>query len=257
MQDIVLDRFKTRLEDLGLSINKIDEEGLIYIEHGENTLKISLDNVRRSYDQNGNFDHLDNLVQSIHDYIMEIPIPEWNECKSKVFLSLFPSNFDFGDYINEKVTSDFHKYYVYFDNNQYVWINHEQLDVWNISEQEFKMQVDNNMNNLLDKTNIEMLQTENNAKLAYFDAEIEGLKAALLFSKNLKQKVLSILGFPIYCVLPVRDFCYMFSEQDKDDLINSLGETVLKEYQNSGYEITTEIIKISDEGIEAIGKYKL
>jgi hypothetical protein len=49
----------------------------------------------------------------------------------------------------------------------------------------------------------------------------------------------------------------MFDEMDKDDLISSLGDTVLKEYQNSGYEITTEIIKISDEGIEAIGKYQL
>ena len=43
----------------------------------------------------------------------------------------------------------------------------------------------------------------------------------------------------------------MFSEQDKDALIDSLGDTVLKEYQNSGYEITTEILRISDAGIQA------
>jgi len=81
------------------------------------------------------------------------------------------------------------------------------------------------------------------------------LKSALLFSTNLKQKVSSIIGWPIYCVLPVRDFCYIFSASDKDKLINELGQTVVKEYNESGYEITKEIIKISYDGIEAIGKY--
>src|SRR5688572_5395825 len=175
MKDLVLDRFKTRIEDLGLSIGEMDDESLIHIEHGENTLKISLDNIRKSYEQDGNFDHLDNLIQSIHDYIRDIPIPAWNECKDKVFLSLFPSNFDFGDNLHEKVTNDFHKYYVYYVNDQYVWINHEQINDWQISEQEFKIQVDINMNNLLDKCAIEIMETKSKAKLAYFDTEIDGL----------------------------------------------------------------------------------
>ena len=46
MQDEIFDRFKSRLEDLGLTMDKIDEEGLIHIDIGENTLRISLDNVR-------------------------------------------------------------------------------------------------------------------------------------------------------------------------------------------------------------------
>lgn len=256
MQDIVLERFKTRLEDLGLTIDKMDDEGLIHIEHGENTLKISLDNVRKSYEQEGNFDHLDNLIHSIHDYIMGVPIPEWNESREKVFLSLFPSNTDFQDYLIESVTNDFYKHYVYYDNGQYIWLNHRQLEEWQIDEQTFKEQVDRNMNTLLDSSNIEVVETESGARLAYFDTEIDGLKSALLFSRNLKDKISPILGFPIYCVLPVRDFCYMFGEKDKDDLINALGKTVLNEYQHSGYEITTEIIKFSDDGIEAVGKYQ-
>lgn len=256
MQDEVLDRFKTRLEHLGLSIDKIDDEGLVHIEHGENTLKISLNNVRKSYEQDGNFDHLDNLIQSIHEYLMEVPIPNWNESKDKVFLSLFPSDFDYQDFINEKVTADFHKYYVYYDNEQYIWVDHKQLEEWQIDQQIFKEQVDKNMNALLDRSSIEILETESGARLAYFHTEIEGLKSALLFSKNLKNKILPILGFPVYCVLPVRDFCYMFSDKDKNELINSLGETVLNEYNSSGYEITTEILKLSDNGIEVIGKFQ-
>jgi hypothetical protein len=87
MQDIVFERFKHRLEDLGLAIDKIDEEGLIYIEHGENTLRISVDNVLRSYEQDGTFDHLDNLVDSIHSHLMEVPIPDWQQAHLKVYCS--------------------------------------------------------------------------------------------------------------------------------------------------------------------------
>lgn len=112
------------------------------------------------------------------------------------------------------------------------------------------------MNDLLDNSSVEVLTTDGGAKLVYFETPVEELKAALAFSKNLKQKIASVLGFPVYCVLPVRDFCYMFGEQDKDELMNALGEIVLKEYQNSGYEITTEIIKISDKSVEAVGKYQ-
>ena len=256
MQDIIFERFKTQLDNLGLSIDEIDDDGFMHIECGENTLKISLDNVRKSYEQDGTFDHLDNLVNSIKTYLTNTPIPGWEISKEKVFLSLYPSDFDYEDFINEKVTEDFHKYYVYYEDEQYFWLNYRQLDEWNIDEQEFKNQVDKNMASLLEKSRVEIVETKSKARLAYFETEIDGLKAALLFSKNLKKKVSPLLGFPIYCVLPVRDFCYMFGEKDKDELVNSLGATVLEEYKNSGYEITTEIIKISENGIETIGKYK-
>ena len=145
---------------------------------------------------------------------------------------------------------------MYHNNNKYTWIDYQQLEAWGIDEDTFNTQVDKNMDPLLDNSRIETVKTESNATLAYFETDLAELKSALLFSKHLKDKVFPIIGFPIYCVLPVRDFCYMFNDQDKDELIGLLGQTVLNEYQQSGYEITTEIIKISEDGIEAIVKYK-
>jgi hypothetical protein len=255
MQDEVFERFNTRLQDLGLKIDNVDEDGLIHIDVGEETLRISLDNVRKSYQQDGTFDHLDNLIESIHSYLMEVPIPDWEEAKANVYVSLFPSSHDFADFINEPVTGDFNTYYLYHDGKQYTWLNKQQLEDWSIDEITFKKQVEVNMNTLLEASTIETMTLENGATLAYFETEIEELKSALLLSRNLKEKISSILGWPIYSVLPVRDFCYMFSLQDKDILIDLLGATVVKEYNESGYEITKEIIEISDDGINAIGKY--
>ncbi len=255
MHDIIFERLKTRLEDLGLTIDQVDEEGLIYIEYGENTLKISLDNVRRSYEQEGTFDHLDNLVDSIHSHLMEVPIPDWEQAHLKVYCSLFPSDYNFGDFLHEKVTDDFHKTYVYYESGQYIWINHVQLEQWQIDEQMFKEQVALNMNRLLGESNIETTETKDGLKLAFFETSIEGVKAALLFSQNLRDKIDPVLGWPIHCVLPVRDFCYMFSEKD-EELLSRLSKIVLDEYTHSAYPVTTEALLISDEEIKTVGKYK-
>lgn len=255
MHDELFDRFENRLEDLGLLVDKVDENGLIHIDVGEKTLRISLDNIRKSFDQDGTFDHLDNLIDSIHSYLMEVPIPDWEKIKDRVYFSLYPSNHDFSDFINESVTSDFNKCYLHYDDKQYKWINKQKLETWNIDEATFKEHVNINMNILLEESKIETMILENGATVAFFDTKINELKSALLMSSNLKQKISPILGWPIFSVLPVCDFCYMFSSLDKDILIDALGATVVKEYKESGYEITKEIIEISDSGIEAIGKY--
>ena len=71
----------------------------------------------------------------------------------------------------------------------------------------------------------------------------------------MKSKVKVNFGFPFYAVIPVRDFCYIFSEKDFDFFAGIIGKVVVDEYKKSGYPITTEIIKFSDKGVEAVGKY--
>jgi hypothetical protein len=256
MEDIILQRFKTRVEDLGLIIDHIDEEGLVFITVDDQVLTVSLDNVRKSYEQEGSFDHLDALVESIHNKLIEPEMPEWAQAKEKVFLSLFPSDFNYGDIVYEPVSKDFIRHYVYYEHDEYHWITFPQLEKWQITEATLKAQVDVNMNALLDASGIETTTLESGETLAYFETEMEGVKSALLFAGNLKKKLHPLLGWPVYAVLPVRDFCYVFSEKDKPGLIEFLADIVIKTYQEGGYEITSEIIRISDGGVHAVGKFK-
>jgi hypothetical protein len=46
----------------------------------------------------------------------------------------------------------------------------------------------------------------------------------------------------------------MIREKDKT-LLNRMGRVVVNEYNRSGYPITTEVLRISDQGIEAIGEF--
>lgn len=67
----------------------------------------------------------------------------------------------------------------------------------------------------------------------------------------MRTKLQDSFGFPFYAVLPVRDFCYIFSQKDFAFFSTRLGSTVVKEYKESGYPITPEILKFSDKGVEA------
>jgi hypothetical protein len=54
-------------------------------------------------------------------------------------------------------------------------------------------------------------------------------------------------------VVPCRDFIYVLRE--KSELVQRIGRVVVREYQSSGYPITTEVLRVSSDGIEAVGAF--
>jgi hypothetical protein len=61
-------------------------------------------------------------------------------------------------------------------------------------------------------------------------------------------------GWPVYVVVPCRDFAYVI-RNDNRDFLGRLGSVVIKEYRNSGHPITKDVLEVSNDGITAIGTY--
>lgn len=251
-RDVVFDKFKAQIEKQGLKIDSVDSEGLVHISKGELTLKISLKNARRNYERDSDETHISDLVDTIISYSMELP--DWETAKTVIYINLFPNDFDFKEFVHSKITDEFSKVYVHSGHNKFSWITKEDIKKWNITEAELDKQANQNAKLMLDKSPI-TFDTIENRKLGMINAEHESLKGALLFAPNIKDKVLKDFGFPFYAVIPVRDFCYIFSEKDFDFFSGRLGKTVVQEYKESGYPITTQILKITDKGVETVGKY--
>jgi len=251
--DIVLNKFKIALEGYGISIDSIDDTGLIYISRGDTTLKVSLDNVRRGFERDRDESHISDLVRAIVNYTIELP-DNWEDAKDDIFVAITPSDREFANFVHIPLTDMCHKVYTYYNGNNFSWISAEDLSKWGISQEELSDQADKNIDRLAETASITVDEIHGR-KLVFIETEYVSLKASMLFSLKMKNKINSELGLPFYAVIPVRDFCYIFSQSDFDFFSARLGSTVVKEYQNSGYPITTEILKFTDEGVSAMGNY--
>lgn len=252
-KDFVFDEFKSQIESNSMKIDSVDETGLIYISKGELTLKISLDNVRRNYERDKEESHISDLVQIVVSYTIELP-ENWADAKDDIYISLFPNDHDFQEFLHSKITDEFSKVYVHSGQDKLTWITKEDLKKWNITETQLDTQASNNADKLLKTTSI-TFDTIENRKLGLIEVEQTTLKGALLFAPTMKAKIKKDFGFPFYAVIPVRDFCFIFSERDFEFFSGRIGKVVVDEYKQSGYPITTEILKFTDKGVEVVGKY--
>jgi hypothetical protein len=252
-KDFVFEKFKYKIESEGMKIDSIDEDGLILISQGEINLRISLDNVRKNYERDKDEIHISDLVQTLVSYSVETP-DTWTEVKDDIYISFFPNDYDFKEFLHSKVTDDFSKVYVYSGQNKLTWITNDDLLKWQITKEDIENQSNLNADKLLESTPISFNVIEEH-NLGSIEVKHVSLKGALLFAPAMKDKVGKDIGFPFYAVLPVRDFCYIFSESDFDFFAARIGKVVVDEYLQSGYPITTEILKFTAKGVEAVGRY--
>jgi hypothetical protein len=252
-QDFVFEEFKYQIEREGMKIDSVDEDGLLVISQGEITLKISLGNVRKNYERDKDESHISDLVQTLISYSIEVPAT-WSEVKDNIYISFFPNDYEFNEFMHYKVTDEFSKVYVYSGQDKLAWIANDDLLKWEITEADIENQSNINADKLLESTPI-LFNVIEEHKLGSIEVEQVSLKGALLFAPAMKNKIEKDIGFTFYAVLPVRDFCYIFSENGFDFFAARIGKVVVDEYTQSGYPITTEILKFTAEGVEAVGKF--
>jgi len=252
-EDYVFDRFKDELERNGLSINSVDDEDYCYIEVGGQSLKISIENTRREFERDKDENVIFDLIDTILAYDINIP-EKWEDAKDNIFLSFYISDFDFEETINERVTDEFNKVYVYSDGTKFTWISKTDIQTWSVSIQELKKVANENAASLLSDGNL-VFDDLDGHRLGRIDIERTSLKGAVLFSSKLREILKEKIGLPFYAVFPVRDFCYIFPECDLDYFMERLGSTVTDEFINSGYPITTELLKFTESEVITAGKY--
>lgn len=254
--DIVYQTFKRIIEENNFIIVSINEEGIITIEKGDWNGSVSLNNIRKEYQRDSDIQEVINFSNLVISRF-ENNLPDWDIIKDFVYISFFPSDFDFQDFINKPITKDFHQLFICQWGELFYWVSKPMLVDWGISEQVLEEQVLENCKKILNEAELRVSMVEDH-KLGFFESkDHENLKASFLSAPNLKEKVMLEFGFPIYAVIPVRDFCIIFSENDFDYLSQRLGNTVIEEYTESGYPITTEILKITEKGVKAVAKYEV
>jgi hypothetical protein len=224
----------------GYRIRETLPDGRIVIEDDKNEYTVHLDNTVRNMVREGNDSPLDSLLRSLKS--VHEPLPEWETARSGLRLTAERADQDLDGVIHEEVTEEIACVLAYVspDEGRIRWLTASDLNEWGVSFDHAYGEAVKNMDALIDGMKLALLETRS------------PLKASLIFSPGLKAKVEPELGWPIYAVVPCRDFAYLFRAEA---LIPRLGGVVVREYNESGYPLSTEVLKLSDAGIGAVGAF--
>jgi hypothetical protein len=253
INEIVFEIFKEYLERKGLSISAVDPDGLIRIRQGDTDITVSLENVTRNYERDKDETAITELVDTILETRTK-KFSSWEEVKEHVYISLLPLSGLMGDPIYQPVTMVFGKVYVVIGSNKIIFIDYSELERWQISQEQLAEQANKNADLLVEEAAIQIGLVEGR-KLGMIEHPFASLKTALLFAPAFRKKAEPEFGFPFYAVMPVRDFCYIFSEEDFEFFTGRIGKVIVEEYKKSGYPLTTEVMKFDEDGVDAVGAY--
>lgn len=248
---VVKARFLRQLKNRGLPVSELDEVRFVVVV-GDTELTVSLENVAREALRDRDMMAVDRFVDRIVE--TRVALPGWTEAKSGIRFSAESSEMDFGDALREAVSDEFSRVLVWVDPNEshIAWITPTQLKDWGIERFELEEAGRRNMSALMSATKLTIEEIDGH-RLAMFET-YSPFKSSLIFSPNFREAVSPNLGWPVFVVIPCRDFMYALPEKDQE-LLSRMGEVVIREFEESGYPITTEVLRISDDGIEAIGKF--
>jgi hypothetical protein len=232
---------------------KLDDEGTYILDVCGLSIKVSLENVSRDFERDRDPDRIVTFVDSITNHLV---LPEWQEAKGRIRWQPEPSDHEFGDSLRDAVSDKVSRVLVYVDpsETQIQWLTATDAKKWNKTRADLMSAAQENMDRILRQTKIETAPIEEH-QLGILSNELVAFKAALLLCSNLKEAVEPVLGWPLFAVMLCRDFVYLLHQKDRS-LIGRMGQVVMREYQKSGYPVSTEVFEITDQGIRAIADYQ-
>jgi hypothetical protein len=215
-------------------------------------VRISVQNIARDYARDKDTAAIRRFAENA---LAGFGRPTWERVRDFIRFSLEPSDHDFGETIHDTVSKTISRVLVYTDaaDSRISWITPDMLASWGTTKELAQKIALENMSRLID-TLSPQIDTVAGVSLGAVPLSSEAFKASIITAPNFKQFATKKLRWPVLVVIPCRDFVYLLSEADSA-ILNKMGKVVQDEYRKSGYPLTTEVFRISDDGIKAIGEF--
>jgi uncharacterized protein YtpQ (UPF0354 family) len=247
--------FRAELDRRGIAYS-LTAEGTYAIDLGGTSLDTSLENIRRDYERDGDALAIIRFVDRLTvDHFASVPT--WDEVRP--FLRYSLETMDHGsaleDTLFDPVTDELCKIYVYTppDGSYITWINHFTVEDWGAGREEIVEHAETNMRGIVLNTKLECTDVDG-VKMGMLATNETPFKASLILSPAFRDLVSPALGWPVFVVVPCRDFVFVISVKDRG-FLGRMGKVVIEQYRQSGYPITKDVLEVSEQGIVAIGTF--
>jgi len=243
--------FEDELARRGVAFERQDDD-IYRLRRDGWTITANLANVRRNAERDNDAD----AVRRFADEVLSAfppSHPDWETASRLLLFSAEPVDQEFGDSIRSAVTGQVARVLTLrnAELTRVTWVTPKMCADWGVTEEQATAAARANQDGLLRGITIETMGDGDD--LVGTLPLASPYKASVIFADAFKGFVERALGWPVLAVIPCRDF--IFIVKDGSPLIGKMGGVVVQEFRQSGYPITTEVLRISDEGIEAIGHF--
>lgn len=247
----VQSHFESELVRRGIEFTVDADSGRHAIDIDGTSLLVSLDNLQRDFSRDGDLGRIPRFVDTILESTQQF---EKTLSPDQLYWCLERNDFEVAADFRTAISDQVDRVLVHLssDGKLVTWMTPPMLSDLGLSEADAGTAAFNNLAIALDKASIESEDVDGVA-LGFITTELR-FKSSLILAPNLREKVEAFLGWPLLSVAPDRDFLYLWSAAHSD-FAGRVGHVVVREYLSSSYPISTEVYKISDAEIIAIGAF--
>lgn len=258
----VREAFLAELASAGLSATAGDD-GLFVVATDAGSTTVSLDDIAREFAGHGDAERLARrlrrFVATLADPLAVLPA-SWEDAEPRVRWAVESASIDLGDTLGQQFSDQARLALVYVtpDEADVAFLTPDVAERWGQTQESLAFTAAANMARLVAGLSVHVEEFDG-LRLGMFrtpdDFPAAAFKAAFLLSPTLKRIVEPVLGWPVFAVMPSRDFVYLVPHTDAA-LLPRLGATVIGEYHRSAYPVSKEVFEVGDEGIRAVSEFQ-
>ncbi len=246
----VIGQFEVELARRGAAYVRDAEGGYVLSVDGFE-VRVSLANLERNVQRDGDPAAVERFVADVLASLA--PEPSWERARAHLFFAAESSELDFGDAIHVEVTPEVQRCLTLTnaDESRITFVTPQMCADWGVDVATASRAAEENQARLLEDVELEVTD---------IDGEPLGMvpidspyKASTVFASTFRAFVERVMGWPVLVVIPCRDFIYVL--RNDSPIVGRVGGVVVEEFQRSGYPITTEVLRVSSDGIEALGRF--
>jgi hypothetical protein len=243
--------FEAELARRGLSFTIDGDSGRHDILIGGGRLLVSLANIEREVAANGDSGRVARFVESI---VASAAIDRETVNPANLYWCLEPSDYLERPEICAELSDEVDRVLCH-------WSPGAGLITWTSVQQLADAGLDKRAATELGFSNLRDALREAEVTVSEIDSVRLGMvatplpfKSSLILAPNAREVLAPSLGWPLLAVAPDRDFLYLWDARHAD-FSGRVGSVVVREYATAAYPVSTEVWRIDDEGIKAIGAF--
>ena len=249
----VAEVFEEALKAEGIEIQARLDNGLYQVLINGQSARISLDNAARDYEQTKDPEVVREFVSGLIASMRADDLPAWEDARGRILFHAARNGGELGDCVREPLTVNVVRVLVLDSEKSVRFLKPADLEQWQVSREEAESVARENMRRLMLSMEFETHLVDGR-KLGFFnDGPL--IKAATILCPNFKDVVADRVGWPVLVIVPNRDFICIIAERD-GALLERFGEQAANDYAESSHPLTLEVLRISDAGIEVVGKFE-